>query len=140
VPIGATRFERADLLTAFEKAYWDRFEIALGEMRCFVVNVRTAVIGRRRTVPLHGLAGGRAGRAGAALGNARSGERRVWFESGWAPTPIYRREALPEGAEFVGPAIIEQFDATTVVEPGDRVRVDALGNLEIRVAGAQGAS
>ena len=144
VPIAATGFERADLLTAFEKAYWERFEIALGEMRCFVVNLRTAVIGRRRSVPLHGLAGGTSSHgaprgAGASLAGACAGERRVWFESGWAPTPIYRRDALPLDAEFVGPAIIEQLDATTVVEPGDRVRVDALGNLEIRVA-ARGAS
>ena len=49
------------------------------------------------------------------------------------------RVSVHDAAEFVGPAIVEQLDATTVVEPGDRVRVDALGNLEIRVA-ARGAS
>jgi len=34
-----------------------------------------------------------------------------------------------------GPAIVEQFDATPVIEPGGRARVDALGNLEITVRG-----
>ena len=35
---------------------------------------------------------------------------------------------------FSGPAIIEQLDATTVIEPGDRVAVDPLGNLIVTVA------
>jgi N-methylhydantoinase A len=32
-----------------------------------------------------------------------------------------------------GPAILEQLDCTTVVEPGDRVTQDALGNLLVAV-------
>jgi N-methylhydantoinase A len=32
-----------------------------------------------------------------------------------------------------GPAIVEQLDSTTVIEPGDRARVDAFGNLEITI-------
>ena len=34
---------------------------------------------------------------------------------------------------FDGPAIVEQMDATTVVEPGDRVRSDTDGNLIVEV-------
>src|SRR2546427_9107227 len=37
---------------------------------------------------------------------------------------------------LTGPAIVEQLDATTVIEPGDHARVDAFGNLEITVRGA----
>jgi N-methylhydantoinase A len=40
---------------------------------------------------------------------------------------------LPLAARFVGPAIIEQLDCTTVVEPGNRVEVDAIGNLIVSV-------
>ena len=46
-----------------------------------------------------------------------------------------RRDRLSVGIELAGPAIVEQLDSTTVIEPGDRVRVDALGNLEITVRG-----
>jgi len=46
---------------------------------------------------------------------------------------VYRREELGVGVEFEGPAIVEQLDTTTVIEPGDGVRVDRLGNLEITV-------
>ena len=61
--------------------------------------------------------------------------RRAWFDGEWRDTPVYRREQLGVGAELVGPAIVEKLDSTAVIEPGDRVRVDALGNLEITVRG-----
>ena len=32
-----------------------------------------------------------------------------------------------------GPAIIEQPDATTVIEPGMTVKVDAFGNLKVEL-------
>jgi N-methylhydantoinase A len=86
------------------------------------------VIGRRRPIPLDGL-------GGAATAGGPSGSRRVWFDGGWHDTPVYRREHLPAGTALAGPAIVEQLDTTTVVEPGDRLRVDALGNLEITVRG-----
>ena len=44
-------------------------------------------------------------------------------------TTIYDRERLAVGAEFAGPAIVEQFDATTVVPPGWHASVDRYGNL-----------
>jgi N-methylhydantoinase A len=127
VPISSTAFERDELLVGFERAYWERFEVELRQMRCLVMSLRSAVIGRRRPVALEGLAGGTTGGAAAAA------TRRVWFDGGWRETSVYARERLRAGAEFAGPAVVEQLDATTVVEPGDRVRVDALGNLEILV-------
>jgi N-methylhydantoinase A len=76
----------------------------------------------------------------AALGRANKGagakpvaRRRVWFGGKWLDTPIVRRERLGPGARLAGPAIVEQMDATTVIEPGDRARVDSLGNLLITV-------
>jgi N-methylhydantoinase A len=83
------------------------------------------VIGRRRRIALDALLGAASG----TLADAVTRHRRVWFAEGWRETPIYRRESLPRGAEFIGPAIVEQLDATTVIEPGDSVTVDALGNL-----------
>jgi N-methylhydantoinase A len=46
---------------------------------------------------------------------------------------VYRREYLPVEANFNGPAIVEQLDSTTVVEPGNTVTVDKLGNLILKV-------
>jgi N-methylhydantoinase A len=128
VPIARTDFAREELAETFERAYQDRFGVELREMRALVMSLRTAVIGRRRPVALHGL-------FGATTAAGPTGTRRVWFDDGWLDTPIYRREHLPAGTHLVGPAVVEQLDATTVIEPGDRVTVDAVGNLEITVGG-----
>ena len=50
--------------------------------------------------------------------------------------PIYDRYALPGGATFAGPAVVEEFDSTTVVHPGFTVQVDDVGNLIIEREGA----
>jgi N-methylhydantoinase A len=42
---------------------------------------------------------------------------------------LFRRQDLPAGFEGVGPAIVEEYGSTSVVEPGFRFQVDRLGNL-----------
>ena len=46
-------------------------------------------------------------------------------------TPIYRRETLPAGFTFTGPAIVEEPDSTTVIYPGDSCAVRADGMLDV---------
>jgi N-methylhydantoinase A len=61
---------------------------------------------------------------------AVKGVRRVNFDAGKAvKTTIYDRDRLAPGMSFDGPAIIEQFDATTVVPHNWHVGVDRYGNL-----------
>ena len=62
---------------------------------------------------------------------ARRGTRPVWFGGAWHETAILSRLDLPVGAVVPGPAILEQPDATTVVDPGLSARVDRLGNVII---------
>ena len=88
------------------------------------------MIGVRPEISLAALA---ATERAPTLAAAQVGERRVWFADGWRQTPVYAREKLPLDAAFEGPAILEQLDCTTVVEPGDRVVQDKLGNLLISV-------
>ncbi len=57
----------------------------------------------------------------------------MWFADGWHQTPVYAREKLPTDIVLEGPAILEQLDCTTVVEPADTVKQDKLGNLLISV-------
>ncbi len=62
------------------------------------------------------------------------GRQRVYFtESQVFDTPIYDRATFTPGLTFEGPAIVSQFDSTTVVFPGDQVRVDSDLNLIIQV-------
>ena len=120
----------AGLHKAFAAAYFRRFGIELSEIPPVLVNLHTAVIGVRPEISLAALA---ATERAPTLKAAQVGERRVWFTDGWHATPIYAREKLPLDAVFKGPAILEQLDCTTVVEPGDKVRQDKLGNLLITV-------
>jgi N-methylhydantoinase A len=64
-------------------------------------------------------------------GEARIGERQVYFREldGFAPTPIYRREALTAGNIVVGPAVIEAVDTTVLLHPGQQARTDGWTNL-----------
>jgi N-methylhydantoinase A len=63
-----------------------------------------------------------------------SSERPVHFDGdGPRPTPVYDRAALAPGHTLAGPAIIEQFDATTVLHLKDRLSVDDALNMVIEV-------
>jgi N-methylhydantoinase A len=61
--------------------------------------------------------------------------RQVYFpeSSGFTETPFYDRRGLAAGTRIEGPAVIEQYDSTTVVPPDCTVDVDETGNLVIRI-------
>ncbi|MCC6469507.1 MAG: hydantoinase/oxoprolinase family protein [Alphaproteobacteria bacterium] len=56
--------------------------------------------------------------------------------TGFAEAAIYERMAMPAGFTFQGPAIVEQTDTTTLVEPGWSGAVDKAGNLILTWEGA----
>jgi N-methylhydantoinase A/oxoprolinase/acetone carboxylase beta subunit len=57
-------------------------------------------------------------------------ERRpVWFAGVVHDCPVWERARLPEKAGLRGPALLEEFGATTVIPPGWRGDVDPHGNL-----------
>lgn len=45
------------------------------------------------------------------------------------PTPVFSRENLPIGFSHEGPIVIEEFGSTTVVGPGESIRVGDLGEI-----------
>lgn len=64
------------------------------------------------------------------MGNAKKGERLIYPRGEDAQhAVVYERERLWVGDSFKGPAIIEQFDATTVIPMGWKASVDAHLNL-----------
>lgn len=112
---------------AFRAAYLRSYSRLLDGIDAKIVNLRTAAVGRRPRFDLSALAPG----AEASLEAARRPSRPVWFDGGWHETAVFDRLALPVGTRIEGPAILEQPDATTVVNPGLAARVDDLGNLVI---------
>jgi len=75
-------------------------------------------------------------KTGRTLEQTRKGRRSVdYLLDGIHDADIYDGDAFEPGMEFIGPAIIEQVSSTTVVNPGQKVRVDAYGNLHISLNG-----
>lgn len=64
-----------------------------------------------------------------------AGRRSVWFDGVAHDAAIYERDRLTAGAAFAGPAIVEQFDSTTVVPPGMNATVDGFLNILIGTKG-----
>src|SRR6266508_813960 len=58
-------------------------------------------------------------------------EHDVIFDGERVPTKIYDRTKLTPGAALDGPAVVTEFDSTTVVLPGYRAAVDANFNILI---------
>jgi N-methylhydantoinase A len=115
-------------MAAFHKLHRQRYGFADAARPVEIVNLRVRMIAtsepyepERQTV----VAGD-----GSA---ASSAEREVWFEGGWKPTRFYKRELLAPGDAITGPAMITEYTAATLVQPGCAARVDGLGNLVIDV-------
>jgi N-methylhydantoinase A len=68
---------------------------------------------------------------GAKLFDALREHRQVRFDRKSLACPVYQRERLDVGLKLRGPAILDQFDCTTVVYPGQTVCVDAWKNIII---------
>jgi N-methylhydantoinase A/oxoprolinase/acetone carboxylase beta subunit len=57
--------------------------------------------------------------------------RTVWFPKGQTRCPVYERQDLKSGFTLEGPAIIQEREATTLVEAQWTLQVDQFGNLVI---------
>ena len=55
-------------------------------------------------------------------------------------TPVYDRERLLPGMTFSGPAIVEEREATAIIWPGDRARIDRFRAIVVDVNADQRAA
>jgi N-methylhydantoinase A len=128
VPVKGGVLTRSDL-AAIEESFHGLHESAYGYARrgeaVEFVNLRVEALGKLpefRAIQRRG----RAGKTPEAID-----VREVYFGGRTFRTPVYPRHALPEGAAILGPAIVEQMDATIVVPPDYRAVADRTGNLLI---------
>ena len=137
LPAGSLTREQVE--ASFRETYVRRFgrvaeqfeglEDLLARMPIRLMNLRTSVIGVRPDVLLKD----RLPQPRASVEEASKGTRAVYTDGGFVECPTYERAALPRGAELTGPAVIEQPDTTTWLEPGTRAQVDDAGNLLVEV-------
>ena len=135
VHLPADVFRRRDadaLKDQFDAEHLRRYGTNAPTEQAEIVSLRATVTGVLKKPPLERIARG----ARAPLSSAKRGTRRAYFaEVGKAVvTPTYARDGLRAGNAIAGPALIEEHASTTVLLPGDRLRVDAFGNLVIEVA------
>lgn len=70
------------------------------------------------------------------LHDAHRGTREVVFDGEPVHADLYDRSDLRHGHVFTGPAVVHQYDTTTVIPPGWTSRVDGWGSLVVEHAGA----
>ena len=128
VPLPSATPTREEMQRLFEAAYHARFRVDLPSIKANLVNLNVSLIGMRPEFDLSAL-------IDPILRKERAepmASRPVWF-GGWVDTPVYWRDHLPLDLTLTGPAIIEQMDTTTIVEPGCVVTSDKDGNLIVAV-------
>ncbi len=118
---GRTGISEAIVRAEFEKSYSASFSRLLPGIGVRIVWLRTAAIGRR---PAFDLTAFRPD-ADASLEKADRGTRKIYFAGQWHDARVWSRLDLPVDAIIAAPAILEQPDTTTFIEPGLRGRVDA---------------
>ncbi|MDJ0821638.1 MAG: hydantoinase/oxoprolinase family protein [Paracoccaceae bacterium] len=119
---------KAEIEAAFDTAYQATFGRLLKNGVRRILNLRSAVTGRRPKFDLETLA------PTATEVATPKATRPVHFGDAWHDTAVYDRLILPVGTVIHGPAILEQPDTTVLIEPGLTGRVDRFGNTIIEPA------
>jgi len=123
LPAGTLSAESlAAITTNFEAAYRALYHRLPQGVPIEALNWRVTTAGPAPRVTMQPAA-----RTDGGARSALKGTRRAWFAEAHAyvDTPVYDRYALAPGAEFSGPAIVEERESTAVIGPGGRCRVDS---------------
>jgi N-methylhydantoinase A len=115
-----------DLEERFNGLHEQLYGFRMPGTACEIVNLRAVGYG---AVPKPELPTAEVGSADAS--GAVVDEHEVVFDGERVATKIYDRSKLEPGATLAGPAIVTEFDSTTVVLPGYRASVDANFNILI---------
>jgi len=121
----------AQLRSAFDEEHRKMFGHTAPQEPVEIISYRVRGIGRVPPVELPKFAP-----TGAPLAGAIREMRIARFNGASVECPVYQRELLDVGAIFSGPAIVDQLDCTSVIPPGQHVRVDEYRNMIITIGAA----
>jgi N-methylhydantoinase A len=115
----------AALRAAFNQTYGANYNATNPGVPVEVLTWRVSMAGPGESVRLRFDA--------SPLEGRHKGDRQVYFGPGvgFVITPVYDRYALRSGDHLEGPAIVEERESTTVIDPHCAVNVDAHANLVI---------
>jgi N-methylhydantoinase A len=131
VPIPENDFAQldpAEVRRRFDETYSRLYGRTYPEAPVEFVNFRV-----RASLPVRRLELPRAPQRGGHVREAVKGERKAYSgpARGFIPFTVYDRYLLFPGAEFYGPAIVEERESTVIVGEDAQVRVDEFGFLWI---------
>jgi N-methylhydantoinase A len=113
----------------FHEAHAREYGYALRDRALELVTCRLQAIGEVPKAPQARVEGG------ASLAAAEIGRRRMYVDAthGWMDALVYQRERLPVGVDIAGPVVVNEMSSTTLIFPGQVARIDAWGNLIVRI-------
>ena len=114
----------AEIAAAFHAAHAARYGYARPEAAVELVTLRLSAVAAHKPPPLLQETSGPTDASAARLGMVE-----IWFADGVHDTALYERDRLRAGHRFDGPAVVYQYDTTTLVPPGWLAWVDERHNL-----------
>jgi N-methylhydantoinase A len=114
------------LAERFNQLHEQFYGFRMEESACEIVNLRAIGYGKVPEPHLPEEEPGAGDPSGAVVD-----EHVVYFHGEWLPTRVYDRARLRPGHRLEGPAIVTEFDSTTVVLSGYAAEVDRYLNLII---------
>jgi N-methylhydantoinase A len=118
--------DRSTIMENFNEAHQRRYGHSSPGSPIEFVNIRVAAIGAVSKFDHAQAISEGAGK------HMKIGEREAVFQGQAYATPVLARDRLTAGEVGMGPAIIEEQSATTVVPPGWRIEVDSRGNVLLK--------
>jgi len=117
-----------EMLAKFHDAHRKRYGHADENRRVEVVNVRLRMVASSEPIEFPRRSPGTSDSKYAILK-----KKKVMFGNEWLQTPVLDRSLLLPGNSFIGPAIVHEYSATTVVAPECKASVDSFSNLIIEL-------
>ena len=119
----------SDLIESFHESHNSAYGFRADDEPVELVNLRLTTVGKIARPQLRKL-----DIISSDIKAAIKGQRPVYFATDSSQgdvinTTVYNRQKLPPRSTFNGPAIVEEPDCTTVIQPSWSVTVDDFGNL-----------
>lgn len=116
-----------EIIERFHQLHEQNYTFKLPEAQTEIVNLHLTGFGKVDKPVLQKLSV-----TGKTVQEALKEVRPVYFkEAGWVQTNIYEREQMEPGMKVMGPAIVEERSATTVIYANQSLEMDVYGNLVI---------
>ena len=124
LPGDANQLTGESIAACFHDTYEQLYRNSDRKARIDLVNLRVRIAGKTRALSPKRLARGD-GKPPA------KGSRKIWYGGKHHDARLYERTQFGAGDRIEGPAIVEQFDTTTVVAPGFVATTDEFGVLTL---------